>query len=53
MKMKKLVAVVFVLITLVVMVLFSRAQDREQKLVNVRYKAVCDFFYPLDFHAFP
>ena len=37
--MKKLVAVVFVLIALVVMVLFSRAQDREQQLVNDRYKA--------------
>ncbi|MDB3999929.1 hypothetical protein N9439_00085 [Schleiferiaceae bacterium] len=43
--MKKLVAVVFVLITLVVMVLFSRAQDREQQLVNDRYKAACDFYF--------
>jgi len=41
--MKKLVAVVLVLIALVVTVLFSLAQDREQQLVNVRYKAVCDF----------
>jgi len=51
--MKKLVGVVFVLITLVLMVLFSRAQDREQRLVNDRYKAECVFFYPLDFHVFP
>ena len=43
--MKKLVAVVFVVITLVVMVLFSRAQDREQQLVNHRYKAACDFHF--------
>ena len=43
--MKKLLAVVFVLIVLVVMVLFSRAQDREQQLVDVRYKAVCDFYF--------
>ena len=43
--MKKLVAVVFVVITLVVMVLFSRAQDREQQLVNDRYKAACDFYF--------
>jgi hypothetical protein len=43
--MKKLVAVVFVSITLVVMVLFSRAQDREQQLVNDRYKAACDFYF--------
>ena len=43
MKMKKLVAVVFVLSTLVVMVLFSRAQDREQQLVNDRHKAECVF----------
>ena len=43
--MKKLGAVVFVLITLVVMVLFSRAQDREQQLVNDRYKAACDFYF--------
>ena len=43
--MKKLVAVVFVLITLVVKVLFSRAQDREQQLVNDRYKAACDFYF--------
>src|SRR6056300_1203906 len=41
--MKKLVAVV--LIALVVMVLFSRAQDREQQLVNNRYKAACDFYF--------
>ena len=51
--MKKLVAVVLVLVTLVVMVLFSRAQDREQQLVNDRYKADCVFFYSLDFHVFP
>ena len=43
--MKKLLAVGFVLITLVVMVLFSRAQDREQQLVNDRYKAACDFYF--------
>ena len=43
--MKKLVAVVFVLIALVVMVLFSRAQDREQQLVNDRYKAAYDFYF--------
>ena len=43
--MKKLVAVVFVLITLVVMVLFSRARDKEQRLVNDRYKAACDFYF--------
>src|SRR5210317_2549935 len=43
--MKKLIAVVFVLITLVVMALFRRAQDREQQLVNDRYKAVCDFYF--------
>ena len=43
--MKKLVGVVFVLITLGVMVLFSRAQDREQQLVNDRYKAACDFYF--------
>ena len=43
--MKKLVAVVFVVITLVVMVLFSRAQDREQQLVNDRYKAARDFYF--------
>ena len=43
--MKKLVAVVFVLITLVVMVLFSRAQDEEQQLVIDRYKAECDFYF--------
>ena len=41
--MKKLVAVVFVLITLVVMVLYSRAQDKEQRLVNDRYEAECVF----------
>lgn len=41
--MKKLVAVV--LITLVLMVLFSRAQDREQQLVNDRYKAACEFYF--------
>jgi hypothetical protein len=27
------------------MVLFSRAQDREQQLVNHRYKAACDFHF--------
>ena len=43
--MKKLVAVVFVAVTLVVMVLFSRAQDREQQLVNDRYMAVCDLYF--------
>src|SRR5210317_1929919 len=43
--MKKLIAVVFVLITLVVMALFRRAQDREQQLVNDRYKAACDFYF--------
>lgn len=43
--MKNLVAVVFVVITLVVMMLFSRAQDREQQLVNDRYMAVCDFYF--------
>ena len=32
--MKKLVAVVFVAVTLVVMVLFSRAQDKEQRSVQ-------------------
>ena len=43
--MKKLVAVAFVSITLVLMVLLSRAQDREQQLVNNRYKAACDFYF--------
>ena len=43
--MKNLVAVVFVVITLVVMMIFSRAQDREQQLVNDRYMAVCDFYF--------
>jgi hypothetical protein len=43
--MKKLVGVGFVLIALVVMVLFSRAQDKEQRLVNDRYKAACDFYF--------
>jgi len=43
--MKKLFTVGFVLIALVVMVLFSRAQDREQQLVNDRYKAACDFYF--------
>ena len=43
--MKKLVAVVFVAVTLVVMVLFSGAQDKEQLLINDRYKAVCDFYF--------
>ena len=43
--MKKLVALVFVLITLVVMVLFSRARDKEQRLVNDRYKAACNFHF--------
>ena len=43
--MKNLVAVVFVVITLVVMMLFSRAQDKEQQLVNARYMAVCDFYF--------
>ena len=43
--MKKLVAIVFVAVTLVVMVLFSRAQDKEQLLVNDRYKAACDFYF--------
>ena len=45
MKMKKLVAVVFVAVTLVVMVLFSRAQDKEQRSVNDRYKTACDFYF--------
>ena len=42
--MKKLVGVVFVSVTLVVMVLFSLAHDKEQRLVNDRYKAECVFF---------
>ena len=43
--MKKLVAVAFVSITIVVMVLFSRARDNEERLVNDRYKAACDFYF--------
>ena len=43
--MKKLVAVAFVSITIVVMVLFSRAWDNEERLVNDRYKAACDFYF--------
>ena len=43
--MKKLVAVAFVSITIVVMVLFSRALDNEERLVNDRYKAACDFYF--------
>jgi hypothetical protein len=43
--MKKLVAVAFVSITLVLMVLFSREKDKVQRLVNDRYKAACDFYF--------
>ena len=43
--MKKLVAVAFVSITIVVMVLFSRARDNEERLVNDRYKAAYDFYF--------
>jgi len=43
--MKKLVGVVLVLVTLIVTVLFSQAQDKEQRLVNDRYMAACDFYF--------
>ena len=43
--MKKSATAVIVAVTLVVMVLFSRAQDKEQRSVNERYKTAFDFYF--------